>query len=92
MTKQELIAAIQAQPDCSLTKTQIATVLDGLAAVAASAIRDNTEITIPGVAKLATRHKPERNGRNPSTGETIRIPAKRAVVVKPAAEIRRAAA
>lgn len=35
--------------------------------------------TIPGVGKLVLRNRKARMGRNPQTGEPIRIPAKRVV-------------
>lgn len=35
--------------------------------------------TIPGIGKLVLVNRAERTGRNPRTGETIQIPAKKAV-------------
>lgn len=36
-------------------------------------------VTIPGIGKLRVIDKPARKSRNPRTGETIEVPAKRAV-------------
>ncbi len=33
--------------------------------------------TIPGIGKLVVVHRKARKGRNPATGETIQIPAKK---------------
>jgi DNA-binding protein HU-beta len=35
--------------------------------------------TIPGIGKLAVVQRSARSGRNPATGETIQIPAKKSV-------------
>ena len=35
--------------------------------------------TIPGIGKLVLRNRKARMGRNPQTGEAIKIPAKRVV-------------
>lgn len=34
------------------------------------------EIMLPGLGKMAKKHRAARDGRNPSTGEAIKIPAK----------------
>lgn len=34
------------------------------------------EIMLPGLGKMAKKHRAARQGRNPMTGETIQIPAK----------------
>ena len=39
---------------------------------------ENT-FTVPGIGKLALVDRAARQGRNPKTGETIQIPAKKAV-------------
>jgi DNA-binding protein HU-beta len=37
------------------------------------------EIMLPGLGKMAKKHRAERMGRNPATGESIKIPAKTVV-------------
>ena len=74
----------------ALTKAQIVTKLaeksglskkqinDVLADVADLAYREaKNGFTIPGVGKLVIVNRKARKGRNPATGEEIRIPAKR---------------
>jgi DNA-binding protein HU-beta len=34
---------------------------------------------LPGLGKMAKKHRAERMGRNPATGESIKIPAKTVV-------------
>ena len=81
----------QAKTDKALTKSQIAThfaekfsltrrqaqdILDELANLAYSEARKKGEFTIPGVGKLVKQQRKARTGRNPATGEAIKIPAK----------------
>lgn len=58
-----------------LTKKQVGIVLDELAALAYKEARNG--FTFPGVGKLVVVDRKARQGRNPATGETIQIPAKR---------------
>ena len=37
------------------------------------------KFTLPGIGKLVVSHRKKRMGRNPATGETMEIPAKRVV-------------
>ena len=50
-----------------------------LAALATSEVKKNGEFTLPGFGKLKKVERPARNGRNPATGATIKIPAKTTV-------------
>lgn len=51
--------------------------------IAAVAYREApNQFTIPGVGKLVLVQRKARQGRNPATGETIQIPAKKVVKFK----------
>ncbi len=39
-------------------------------------IKRSGEVMLPGLGKMAKKHRNARTGRNPMTGETIQIPAK----------------
>jgi DNA-binding protein HU-beta len=78
MTKSQLLNHLAAASD--LTKQQVASVLDELANVAYQEARKQEKgFTIPGFGKLVLVNRAARTGRNPSTGETIQIPAKKVV-------------
>ncbi|HEY0545541.1 MAG TPA: HU family DNA-binding protein [Pyrinomonadaceae bacterium] len=47
-----------------------------LAALAGKEVKKNGEFLLPGFGKLALAKRKAREGRNPATGETIKIPAK----------------
>lgn len=52
-------------------KTAINAVFDQIADAAAK----GEEVAIPGFGKFAVKDRPERDGRNPATGEAIKIAA-----------------
>jgi DNA-binding protein HU-beta len=50
----------------------------------ASAVAKGGEVAIPGFGKFAVKDRPERQGRNPSTGEAITIAASKKLAFTPA--------
>ncbi len=60
-----------------LTKRQVSGVLDTLAGVAQKEAKNG--FVIPGFGKLVLANRKARMGRNPQTGEPLKIPAKRVV-------------
>jgi DNA-binding protein HU-beta len=59
------------------TKKAAAQFLDELAQLAYKQAKNS--FTLPGIGKLVLVQRKARKGRNPATGETIKIPAKRVV-------------
>lgn len=72
-TKTQIIAELAEAGE--VTKKQAAAVLDSLAQQAYKGAKDG--FTIPGIGKLVVQKRKARMGRNPATGETIKIPAKK---------------
>jgi DNA-binding protein HU-beta len=77
MTKTQLVRAMAEKYE--LTNKQIAAILEGLAETAVKETKKNGEFTIPGVGKLVKAERKARMGRNPQTGEAIKIKAKTVV-------------
>ncbi len=75
MTKTQLIT--QLAEKCELTKVQVKSMLDELAAVGYKEAKKG--FTLPGFGKLVLVKRKARTGRNPATGEQIKIPAKTVV-------------
>jgi len=75
MTKSQLIGTLAAK--VGVTKKQSAALLEALASTAYQEAQNG--FTIPGIGKLVIVNRKARLGRNPKTGETIQIPAKRAL-------------
>ncbi len=72
MTKAQTITTLAEKTE--LTKKQVTEVLDELAQLAYKEAKKG--FTIPGIGKLVVVKRKARMGRNPATGESIKIPAK----------------
>jgi DNA-binding protein HU-beta len=62
-----------------LKKTEVKAMFDAIAALATTEVKKNGEFTLPGFGKLVKATRKAREGRNPATGATIKIPAKTTV-------------
>jgi len=75
MTKAQLADHLAGK--AGITKKTAVQILDDLTAVAYKEAKNT--FTIPGIGKLVLANRKARMGRNPQTGEAIKIPAKRVV-------------
>jgi len=73
MTKSKIVAALAEK--VGITKKQAVAFLEAQAALAYKEAKNG--FTFPGVGKLVVRNYKARMGRNPQTGEPIKIPARR---------------
>jgi len=71
-TKTQIIA--QMADDAGITKAQAKAALESMVNQAYKGAKDG--FTIPGIGKLVKVRRKARMGRNPATGESIKIPAK----------------
>jgi len=69
MTKTQLVAAVA--DAMGGDKKTAAAALDAIAEVVAREVAAGGSITLPGLGKVACRERPERQVRNPATGETM---------------------
>ena len=82
-TKAELVAAVAESAETS--KASIERILSILQDTITDAVKDGKKVTLPGFVSFTPVDRDERQARNPQTGETVTIPAKRVVKVKPMA-------
>lgn len=75
LTQSQIVAKLA--EDNQLPKKQAKSFLDSLAALAYKEAKNG--FTIPGLGKLVLVQRKARVGRNPATGEQIKIPAKKVV-------------
>lgn len=59
-----------------MKRTQTKDFMNELANLATNEVKKNGEFTLPGFGKLVLSERKAREGRNPATGEPIKIPAK----------------
>jgi len=74
MTKTQLVKLMAGKIE--LTNKQAATFLDTLADVAVKETKKNGVFVMPGLGRLKKVQRKARMGRNPQTGEAIKIKAK----------------
>ena len=77
MTKTQLVAAI-AEAMGSDKKTA-GSALDDIVDVVTREVAAGGSVTLPGLGKVACKARPERQVRNPATGETMTKPADKQV-------------
>jgi DNA-binding protein HU-beta len=75
MTKSQFVAKLAEK--ASLTRKAAADILDFIAQVAYKEAKNS--FTLPGLGKLVLVQRKARMGRNPATGEAIKIKAKKVV-------------
>lgn len=75
LTKSQIIGSLAEKHD--LTKKTVSDILEELTALAYKGAKNG--FTIPGFGKLVLQHRKARMGRNPQTGEPIKIAAKKVV-------------
>jgi len=73
MTKSQIMSALAEK--CGMKKKEAVAFVDELVKLAYKEAKNG--FTIPGLGKLIIVNRKARLGRNPATGETIQIPAKR---------------
>ena len=89
MTRSELIIRLAAHPHfAQLTakdaELSVRVILEGMS----GALGNGNRIEIGGFGSFALNYRPPRNGRNPMTGETVLVPAKRVPHFTPGKELR----
>ena len=77
MTKAELVS-VMAQ-EAGITKAAAASALEAYVATIAKELKKNGKIGLVGFGTFSVVKRKAREGRNPQTGKTIKIPAKKVV-------------
>ena len=77
MSKSQTIAALAEKT--SMSKKDVAGFLEAMVNLAYNEAKKSGEFTLPGLGKLLKKNRAARMGRNPATGESIKIPAKTVV-------------
>lgn len=77
MSKSKIVAHLAGKT--KTTKKVAIEFLEELASLAVRETKNNGQFVVPGLGKLVKAHRNARMGRNPMTGEAIKIPAKTVV-------------
>lgn len=80
MNKSELIEAVAKSAD--LSKADAGRAVDAFVDATTKALKQGDQVSLVGFGTFSVRSRAAREGRNPRTGETIRIPASKAPAFK----------
>ena len=85
MTKQQLIEKVAAKTE--LGKAEVEVAVDAVLDLIGETLQANDRVDLRGFGSFVVKDKKERQGRNPRTGETITIAAKRDASFRPGKEL-----
>ncbi len=88
MSKKDLIEAVASE--CDLTKEKAAAAVDAMLGHIRSVLQNDAEVRIPDFGTFKVSHRKARDGRNPLTGATIKIPASKVPKFSPAKGLKEA--
>jgi DNA-binding protein HU-beta len=77
MTQTQLVRTLA--ENCEVNNKVARQFLECLSSLAVSEVKKNGVFVLPGLGRLVRQDRKARTGRNPATGETIKIPAKKVV-------------
>ena len=86
MKKVELIEAVAAK--AGITKADAGRAVDATIATITEALVKGDKVPLVGFGTFAVSERAARTGRNPQTGETVEIAARRAVTFKAGAALK----
>ena len=89
MTKDELISAvIKSCKDDDLSKRLVGDIIDSTFSAIGKSIKKDKRFSFPDFGTFTVRNRKARKGRNPQTGEEIKIKASKSVGFKPSPKLK----
>ncbi|MDZ4793143.1 MAG: HU family DNA-binding protein [Bacteroidota bacterium] len=85
MNKAELIAKVA--EDTGITKTEANAALDSFVEAVTKTLKGGGKVTLVGFGTFSVSKRAARNGRNPQTGEVIKIKARKVAKFKAGKEL-----
>lgn len=89
ISRNDLVAALASKADTS--KAEADAVLSAFSEILLDSVQKGEKVSIPGILSVERVARAARTGRNPSTGETIDIPAGFGVKVSVGSRLKAAA-
>jgi len=86
MTKADLVMEVAKQT--SLTKKESETVIKTIFGSISEALGAGDKVELRGFGSFRVRDRKSRQGRNPKTGDTVKVPAKKVPFFKAGKELR----
>lgn len=86
MNKQELVASVAEK--AGLTKKDAEKALNAIVDSIKETLQKGDKVSLVGFGTFEVRPRAERSGRNPQTGEAIKIPAGKVPAFRPGKELK----
>jgi integration host factor subunit alpha len=86
-TKVDLIDQVHAT-NSKMTKVQAREAVETILRIIKSSLESNENVLLSGFGKFSVNDKSARKGRNPQTGESLMLDARRVVTFKPSGKLR----
>ena len=86
MTKAELVERVAV--GSSLTRKEAEVVVQAVLDSIVHSLKGGTKVELRGFGSFRLRHRAARIGRNPKTGATVHVPAKRVPYFKPGKDLK----
>jgi nucleoid DNA-binding protein len=86
MNRSELIGAISDR--AGLTRKEADAVLEALVYEITKSVRSGDDVRVTGFGTFKLRNRKARTGRNPQTGEAVRIKASKGIAFSPGATLK----
>ena len=86
MTKADLVLEVAKQT--SLTKKESETIIKTIFGSISEALSSGDKVELRGFGSFRVRDRKSRQGRNPKTGDTVNVPAKKVPFFKAGKELR----
>lgn len=88
MSKQDLVNYIA--EETGLTKSDATRALDAMMKGITEGLKKEGKVTLTGFVTFTAKQKPAKTGRNPKTGEAVKIPARVAATIKAGSKLKEA--
>ena len=88
MNKTELVNYIA--EEAGLTKVDAGKALEALIEGVTKGLKEGQKVAVTGFCSFEAKKKAAKTGRNPRTGETVKIPARVAVTIKAGSKLKEA--
>lgn len=88
MRKQDLVRAVATE--ANMTEAQASAAINAVFGAIQSALAEGDEVTISGFGSFRVVERAAREGRNPQTGATMQIAARKSPTFRPGTQLKRA--
>lgn len=86
LTKAQIVENIQEQT--GLTKSKSTETVETLLEIIKNSLEKNEDVLVSGFGKFCVKHKKQRKGRNPATGDEMMLSARKVVTFKCSGKLR----